>query len=94
LHYLKLCILSFECQLVQYTNKPLDITFNSVSRMQVRFSPKAFGGRGPMEEVTCGGNALRFYAAVRLRLSRIGLIKTEDKVWSLIYLKYHWDPEL
>ncbi|CAJ2671547.1 DNA repair protein recA homolog 2, mitochondrial isoform X1 [Trifolium pratense] len=47
---------------------------------QVRFSPKAFGGRGPMEEVTCGGNALRFYAAVRLRLSRMGLIKTEDKV--------------
>lgn len=51
--------------------------------MQVRFSPKLFGGRGPMEEVTCGGNALRFYAAVRLRLSRMGLIKTEDKVSSL-----------
>jgi recombination protein RecA len=33
-----------------------------------------------MKEVTCGGNALRFYAAVRLRLSRKGLIKTEDKV--------------
>ncbi|WJX83721.1 hypothetical protein P8452_66364 [Trifolium repens] len=29
----------------------------------VRFSPKAFGGRGRMKEVTCGGNALRFYAA-------------------------------
>ncbi|XP_058740367.1 DNA repair protein recA homolog 2, mitochondrial [Vicia villosa] len=47
---------------------------------QVRFSPRLFGGHGPMEEVTCGGNALRFYAAVRLRLSRMGLIKTEDKV--------------
>lgn len=35
-----------------------------------------------MEEVTCGGNALRFYAAVRLRLWRMGLIKTEDKVIS------------
>ncbi|XP_057438024.1 DNA repair protein recA homolog 2, mitochondrial isoform X2 [Lotus japonicus] len=47
---------------------------------QIRFSSKAFSGRGSMEEVTCGGNALRFYAAVRLRLSRLGLIKTEDKV--------------
>lgn len=47
---------------------------------QIRFSPKAVGGRGPMEEVTCGGNALRFYAAVRLRLSRMRLIKTEAKV--------------
>ncbi|XP_027352184.1 DNA repair protein recA homolog 2, mitochondrial isoform X1 [Abrus precatorius] len=47
---------------------------------QVRFSPKSVNGCGSMEEVTCGGNALRFYAAVRLRLSRMGLIKTEDKV--------------
>jgi recombination protein RecA len=39
-----------------------------------------------MEEVTCGGNAPRFYAAVRLRLSRIGLIKTEDKVGELLNL--------
>jgi len=37
-----------------------------------------------MEAVTCGGNASRFYAAVLLRLSRMRLIKTEDKVssWS------------
>lgn len=49
---------------------------------QVRFSPKSVKGCGPMEEVTCGGNALRFYSAVRLRLSRMGLIKTEDKVIS------------
>jgi recombination protein RecA len=39
-----------------------------------------------MDEVTCGGNALRFYAAVRLRLSRMGLIKTEDKVGELLNL--------
>jgi RecA/RadA recombinase len=71
---------SFECQFVQYTNEPLDLSFDTVSCIQVRFSPKAFGGRGRMKEVTCGGNALRFYAAVRLRLSRKGLIKTEDKV--------------
>ncbi|OIW05237.1 hypothetical protein TanjilG_21222 [Lupinus angustifolius] len=50
---------------------------------QIRFSPKSGKGCGPMEEVTCGGNALRFYAALRLRLSRIGLIKTEDKVEGL-----------
>ncbi|WJX78330.1 hypothetical protein P8452_61565 [Trifolium repens] len=48
--------------------------------------PKAFRGRGRMDEVTCGGNALRFYAAVRLRLSRMGLIKTEDKVGELLNL--------
>ncbi|WJX78329.1 hypothetical protein P8452_61565 [Trifolium repens] len=47
--------------------------------------PKAFRGRGRMDEVTCGGNALRFYAAVRLRLSRMGLIKTEDKTFSIEY---------
>ncbi|KAF1897808.1 hypothetical protein Lal_00032568 [Lupinus albus] len=51
---------------------------------QIRFSPKkSVKGCGPMEEVTCGGNALRFYAALRLRLSSIGLIKTEDKVEGL-----------
>ena len=37
-----------------------------------------------MQVVTCGGNALKFYAAVRYRLSRMWLIKTEYKVssWS------------
>ncbi|CAL0310608.1 unnamed protein product [Lupinus luteus] len=50
---------------------------------QIRFSPNSVKGYGPLEEVTCGGNALRFYAALRLRLSRIGLIKTEDKVEGL-----------
>lgn len=33
-----------------------------------------------MEEVTCGGNALPFYAAVRLRTIRKQLLKTKDKV--------------
>lgn len=33
-----------------------------------------------MDEVTCGGNALQFYSAVRLRLLRRGLLKSEDKV--------------
>jgi len=61
------------------TNEPLYLSFNTVSLTQVRFSPKAFEGRGLMEEVPRGGNALRFYPAVRLRLSRM-VIKTEDKV--------------
>ncbi|WVZ06196.1 hypothetical protein V8G54_019542 [Vigna mungo] len=47
---------------------------------QIRLSSKSVKDHGSVEEVTCGGNALRFYAAVRLRLSRIRLIKTEDKV--------------
>ncbi|KAL2320710.1 hypothetical protein Fmac_029679 [Flemingia macrophylla] len=47
---------------------------------QIRLSPKSVKECRSVEEVTCGGNALRFYAAVRLRLSRTGLIKTEDKV--------------
>ncbi|XP_057487354.1 DNA repair protein recA homolog 2, mitochondrial-like [Actinidia eriantha] len=29
------------------------------------------------------GNALRFYAAIRMRISRTGLLKTEDKVTGL-----------
>ena len=48
--------------------------------VQVRSSPKSGKGCGLMEEVTCGGNALRFHAAVRLRLARMRLLKTADKV--------------
>ncbi|KAJ6363456.1 hypothetical protein OIU78_003600 [Salix suchowensis] len=46
---------------------------------QVRRSLKP----GRAEEVTCGGNALKFYSAVRLRMIRTGLLKTEDKVTGL-----------
>ncbi|KAK4485476.1 hypothetical protein RD792_008118 [Penstemon davidsonii] len=35
------------------------------------------------DEVTCGGNALKFYAAIRLRISRMALLKTEDKATGL-----------
>lgn len=49
---------------------------------QVRTSLKS----GHPEEVTCGGNALKFYSAVRLRMIRTGLLKTEDKVNLLILL--------
>ncbi|XP_059463650.1 DNA repair protein recA homolog 2, mitochondrial isoform X2 [Corylus avellana] len=47
---------------------------------QVRLSPRS----GRMEEVTCGGNALKFYAAVRLKMIRKELLKTEDKVTGLV----------
>ncbi|KAF7819064.1 DNA repair protein recA-like protein 2, mitochondrial isoform X1 [Senna tora] len=50
---------------------------------QVRLSPKSGKAFGPVEEVTCGGNALGFYSAVRLRLTRMGLLKTEDEVEGL-----------
>lgn len=33
-----------------------------------------------MDEVTCGGNALPFYAAIRLRTIRKQLLKTRHKV--------------
>lgn len=33
-----------------------------------------------MDDVTCGGNALPFYAAVRLRMIRKQLLTTGDKV--------------
>ncbi|XP_022153915.1 DNA repair protein recA homolog 2, mitochondrial isoform X2 [Momordica charantia] len=50
---------------------------------QVRSSAGSRDGFGHMDEVTCGGNALQFYAAVRLRLVRMGLLKSEDKVTGL-----------
>ncbi|URD72089.1 DNA repair protein recA, partial [Musa troglodytarum] len=47
---------------------------------QVRSKLSTFGGfKGPTE-VTCGGNALKFYASVRLKTKIAGLIKKGDKV--------------
>eukprot|EP00258_Populus_trichocarpa_P027031 XP_024443050.1 DNA repair protein recA homolog 2, mitochondrial isoform X3 [Populus trichocarpa] len=46
---------------------------------QVRKSLKS----GRAEEVTCGGNALKFYSAVRLRMIRTRLLKTEDRITGL-----------
>ncbi|KAJ6425781.1 hypothetical protein OIU84_026373 [Salix udensis] len=46
---------------------------------QVRKSLKS----GHAEEVTCGGNALKFYSVVRLRMNRTRLLKTEDKITCL-----------
>ncbi|PSS33543.1 DNA repair protein recA 2 like [Actinidia chinensis var. chinensis] len=50
---------------------------------QVRSKVTSVKDFGRAEEVTCGGNALRFYAAIWMRISRTGLLKTEDKVTGL-----------
>uniref|UniRef100_A0A0D9XRD2 RecA family profile 2 domain-containing protein n=1 Tax=Leersia perrieri TaxID=77586 RepID=A0A0D9XRD2_9ORYZ len=47
---------------------------------QVRSKLSTFSGFGAPAEVTCGGNALKFYASVRLNTKRIGLIKKSEEV--------------
>ena len=50
---------------------------------QVRSKISTFGGFGGPTEVTCGGNALKFYASVRLNIKRIGLVKKGEEVQSM-----------
>ncbi|CAA2986960.1 DNA repair recA homolog 2, mitochondrial [Olea europaea subsp. europaea] len=50
---------------------------------QVRRNLRSDQGSIRAEEVTCGGNALRFYAAIRMRIIRKGLLRNEDKVTGL-----------
>uniref|UniRef100_A0A6N2N769 RecA family profile 2 domain-containing protein n=1 Tax=Salix viminalis TaxID=40686 RepID=A0A6N2N769_SALVM len=45
---------------------------------QVRAKLSTFGFGGPTE-VTCGGNALKFYASVRLNIRRVGFIKKGEE---------------
>ncbi|KAK9055601.1 hypothetical protein SSX86_026685 [Deinandra increscens subsp. villosa] len=45
---------------------------------QVRSKLATFGF-GASSEVTCGGNALKFYASIRLNIRRIGLVKKGDE---------------
>ncbi|XP_058107233.1 DNA repair protein recA homolog 2, mitochondrial [Magnolia sinica] len=47
---------------------------------QVRSKLRAVEGFGHASEVTCGGNALKFYAAIRMRLMRKGLLETDDEI--------------
>ncbi|KAL6009956.1 hypothetical protein ACLOJK_000387 [Asimina triloba] len=47
---------------------------------QIRSNLKVFQDLGHASEATCGGNALKFYAAVRMRIMRKGLLKNEDEV--------------
>ncbi|KAF8390773.1 hypothetical protein HHK36_025301 [Tetracentron sinense] len=54
---------------------------------QVRSKLSTFGFGGP-SEVTCGGNALKFYASVRLNIKRTGLVKKgEETVGSQVIVK-------
>ena len=48
--------------------------------LQVRSKLSTFGGFGGPTEVTCGGNALKFYASVRLNIKRIGFVKKGEEV--------------
>ncbi|OMO91672.1 hypothetical protein COLO4_18188 [Corchorus olitorius] len=55
---------------------------------QVRAKLSTFGGYGGPSEVTCGGNALKFYASVRLNIRRIGFVKKgEETVGSQVQVK-------
>ncbi|KAJ1433392.1 P-loop containing nucleoside triphosphate hydrolase [Sesbania bispinosa] len=47
---------------------------------QVRSKLSTFGGFGGPVEVTCGGNALKFYASVRLNIKRIGFVKKGEEI--------------
>ncbi|XP_021839726.1 DNA repair protein recA homolog 3, mitochondrial isoform X2 [Spinacia oleracea] len=54
---------------------------------QVRAKISTFGFGGPTE-VTCGGNALKFYASVRLNIRRIGFVKIgEETIGSQVLVK-------
>ncbi|XP_022154753.1 DNA repair protein recA homolog 3, mitochondrial-like isoform X5 [Momordica charantia] len=55
---------------------------------QVRSKLSTFGGFGGPTEVTCGGNALKFYASMRLNIKRIGLVKKgEETLGSQVQVK-------
>ncbi|WRX34290.1 DNA recombination and repair protein RecA - like 3 [Theobroma cacao] len=55
---------------------------------QVRSKLSTFGGFGGPTEVTCGGNALKFYASVRLNIRRTGLVKKgEETIGSQVLVK-------
>lgn len=47
---------------------------------QVRAKLGTFGGFGGPTEVTSGGNALKFYASVRLNIRRIGSVKKGEEI--------------
>lgn len=54
---------------------------------QVRSKLQTFGFGGPTE-VTCGGNALKFYASVRMNIKRIGFVKKgEETIGSQVLVK-------
>lgn len=66
--------------IVLYKLWEVTFIFYFVFLIQVRSNVKSGKGLGCVGEDTCGGNALKFYSAVRLRMVKTGLLKTEDKV--------------
>ncbi|XP_022754878.1 DNA repair protein recA homolog 3, mitochondrial-like isoform X1 [Durio zibethinus] len=55
---------------------------------QVRSKLSTFGGFGGPTEVTCGGNALKFYASLRLNIRRTGFVKKgEETIGSQVLVK-------
>lgn len=66
--------------LVQITRNMLLSSHKRKSFLQVRSKISTFGGFGGPTEVTCGGNALKFYASVRLNIKRIGFVKKGEEV--------------
>nr|GMD52608.1 DNA repair protein recA homolog 3, mitochondrial [Ipomoea batatas] len=55
---------------------------------QVRAKLSTFSGFGGPQEITCGGNALKFYASVRLNIKRVGnVIKGEQTIGSQVSVK-------
>lgn len=55
----------------------------------MRSKLSTFGGFGGPVEVTCGGNALKFYASVRLNIKRIGLVKKGEEVIPFFVMKFY-----
>ncbi|RAL37111.1 hypothetical protein DM860_004033 [Cuscuta australis] len=47
---------------------------------QVRAKLSTFAGFGGPQEVTCGGNALKFYSSVRLNVRRVGQVKKGEEI--------------
>lgn len=47
---------------------------------QTRANLRSSAGLEPLNEVTCGGNALKFYSAMRLRIKRKNLVHQEDEI--------------
>ena len=92
---LYICSLLYGCipgwvQIFWYRRVPLrsGVVIHVVTRSlmrteQVRSKLSTFGGFGGPTDVTCGGNALKFYASVRLNIKRIAFVKKAEEVWKI-----------
>ncbi|KAG6411653.1 hypothetical protein SASPL_129737 [Salvia splendens] len=72
-------ILLFTNQAYMEINHKICGTGRSSESNLVRAKLSTFGFGGPTE-VTCGGNALKFYASVRLNIRRTGMVKQGEEV--------------